>query len=574
MEFELEDYKSGRKIKKVRNLNYINSTGYNNNQNNYNKKNVQAIYNKAGNKAKKDLEKSLNANSKNNNDVIAKLKKENESLKLMISEYESNIIKYKISQKISRYRRMDNDTRIARKTTGSKPQSITKNLNNLSNFGNNTYTTNFYYVKKNNNNKYNTINNSLLLNNKTNEITNALTSKIPSMNSYIIHNKKIVKRRSKKSLSVFRSVSKNKSKSKTKKLNKNIYDKVKTNYKKITNNVNKNSNENVTDIKIKEKEKKSELGNNNMNMSHSRLYTLNNNNNNNNNNYSKNTFTYKKKVNQNNEKVVQANNICNTERKKTEENLTNLNSNTENLKSIPNINKMDRNACSFMNKNEFNLTWSKFPKKEEEPSFDNYLTEANQAPPCSIMSAKNITKIENRKGRKYITKVKNSIDKFDNYRIKHKKEINPQKITINRKIIANKMKNNKNLIVSNNVSMKNIINLPQKNKKNGLEDNKNLSQNIINTSASNKMMSIHNNLLHDGDMYNHKGKDSLLASNYKNNTESTNDLLFKKNTLNAMNNKYNVTINNINNCNYFNLIQGANNKPEIKIIKKRINKNN
>ena len=40
-----------------------------------------------------------------------------------------------------------------------------------------------------------------------------------------------------------------------------------------------------------------------------------------------------------------------------------------------------------------------------------------------------------------------------------------------------------------------------------------------------------------------------------------------------MNNKYNVTINNINNCNYISLIQQPVNKSEYKIIKKKIDKN-
>jgi hypothetical protein len=567
MEFELEDYRSGRIKKKVRNLNCVNSTGYNTNKGDNN-----VIYN---NKTKKDLEKSIYVNnSKSNNYLISKLKKENESLRLMLSEYETNIIKYQISQKLIRYQKMDNNSRLGRKTTGSKNQSITKNMSNVSNYGNNTYTTNFYRTK--NSKKYNTNNNSLLINNKSNEFHNAITSKIPSVNSYVIHNKKIVKRRSKQSLSVFRSLSKNKSKSKPKDKNKNIYDKVKTNYKKIPNNVNKNTNENATDIKIKEKKTELNNSNNNMNMSHSRLYTLNDNN-----VGSKNVFTYKKKLSKNTEKIMKNNNnICNTERKKLDGNISNFNSNTENLKNVPSINKLDRNTCAFMKNNEFNLTWSKFPKKEEEQSFDNNLTEANPAPQSSITSSKNISKVENRKNRKYITKVsskhKNSIDKFDNYRLKPKKDLNQQKITINKKIIANKMKNNNNSLSSNNVSMKSVFNLHQKNKKASFDDNKNLCPNSINTSASNKMIGIHNNILHEGEIYSNKKKDSLIGNNYKtsNINENTNEIIYKKNSMNSLTNKYNVTINNINNCNYFNLIQGTNNKPEIKIIKKRVNKNN
>ena len=596
MEFELEDYRSGRIKKKVRNLNCVKSTGYNNLNNinsNYNKKKVDNEKNKTDNNTnnniintsnvnntnanntnknnnKSNMEKPIYVNSKNNNYLITKLKKENENLRLIVSEYESNIVKYKINEKLIRQRKLDNGVRITRKSTNSKPQSITKSMNNISNFGNNTYSTNFYQVKSNNN-KSNTNNNSLLINNKINESQNALNTKIYSMNSYIIHNKKIVKRRSKKSLSVFRSTSKNKSKNN----NKNVYDKIKTNYKKISNNNNSNTSENNTEIKMKEK--KPELNTNNM--SNSRIYTLNNNNN----NFisSKNVFTYKKKVSKNTDKVIQnnnnnANNICNTERKKTDANVSNTNANTENIKNIQS-NNMNRNTCVFIPKKEFNLTWSRFPKKEEEASFENYLTEKNPPPQSVMMSSKNVKKIENRNHRKYMTKVsskhKNSIDKFDNYRIKHKKDITPQKITINRKIISNKMKNNKNFFGSNNVSMKNIINIQQKNKKNTFEDNKNLYQSGINNSASNKMMSIHNNLLHDGVIYSHKKKDSISGTDSKpNNIDNTNDSIVKKNSY-MNNSKYNVTINNINNCNYINLIQGSN-KPEIKIIKKRINKNN
>ena len=48
MEFELDDYRSGRINKKVRNLNCINNTGYNNTnsnnyQYNYNKKKLKII---------------------------------------------------------------------------------------------------------------------------------------------------------------------------------------------------------------------------------------------------------------------------------------------------------------------------------------------------------------------------------------------------------------------------------------------------------------------------------------------------------------------------------------------------
>ena len=265
---------------------------------------------------------------------------------------------------------------------------------------------------------------------------------------------------------------------------------------------------------------------------------------------------------------------CNTERKTENITNTNINSNpnNENSKNFAN-NNYNRNTV-FIPRPEFNLTWSRLIKKDMESSFENFMTQ--KSPPQSvIMSAKNVKKIENR-NNKYMTKVssknKYSVDKFDNYNIKRKPDITPQKITINRKIITNKLKSSKNCFSSNNVSIKNIDNIQPKNKKIGFDENKNINQNIINTSASNKMMNIHNNYMNDGEIYTHKKKNSLIGIDSKNNIDSsTGENIVKKNSI--MNNKYNVTINNINNCNYINLIQGAN-KPEIKIIKKRINKNN
>ena len=560
MEFELDDYRTGRINKKVKNLNCINSTGYNNNYN-YNKKKIEKIEKekiKTENNNKNNVNnnpKAIYVNSKNNNYLITKLKKENESLRLILLEYESDIIKYKINEKKFKQKKIENPTvRITRKSTNVKPsQQIMKGLNNISNYANNTFTTNFYHPK--NNNKFNSNNNSLLTNNnKINETQNNSNSKIALMNSYIVHNKKIVNNNSKKSLSVFRSSSKNKSK---KQSNKNIYDKIKTNYKKINNGY-----DNVMEIKNKDKKQESY---NNIN-NNTRINTLNNNINTNNYISSKNVFTYKKKVNQNSESTIQ-NNICNTERKQ-EANITSSNTNTENNKDISNQINFNRNTV-FIPKQEFNLTWSRFSKKDMETSFENYI--AQKSPPQSvIMSSKNIKKIENR-NNKYITnagsKNKYSVDKFDNYNLRRKPDITPQKITINRRIITNKMKNNKNCFSSNNVSMKNIINIRQKNQRNGFEENKNLNKNVINTSASNKMMNI-NNLSNDGEIYTHKKKNSMIVS--KNIVDKTDEEILKKN---SYNNKYNVTINNINNCNYYNLIQGDN-KPEIKIIKKRINKNN
>ena len=537
MEFELDDYRSGRINKKVRNLNCINSTGYNNtNENKYKKKKIE---NKSENIANKNNnnDKAIYVNSKNNNYLITKLKKENESLRLIVSEYESNIVKYKINEKKIRQKKIENEMRITRKSTNVKPQqSLIKSSNNFSNFCNNTFTTNFYHPK--NSKQFNTNNNSLI-NNTNNKINDSQTgAKVLSVNSYIVHNKKIVKNKSKKSLSVFRSSSKGKPKNMK---NKTIYDKVKTNYKKINNNPNSN----VFDNNIINK--KQEINNNSNNK---RVHTLNNNMNNSNYISSKNVFTYKKKVNHNCEPIQ--NNLCNTERKNTDANNSNLNSNNENIQN----NNLNRNTV-FIPKAEFNLTWSRFPKKGIENSFENIMNDKN--PPQSvILTSKNTKKIQN---NKYITKVssknKYSVDKFDNSNIKENKDITPQKITINRRVITNKIKNNKNFFGSNNVSMKNIINIQQKNKRNGFDENKNINQNSINASASNKMMNINNNFWNEGQIYTHKKKNSMYGIESKNiNNDSLGNNIIKKN--NIMNNKYNVTINNINNCNYYNLIQ---NKP-------------
>ena len=82
--------------------------------------------------------------------------------------------------------------------------------------------------------------------------------------------------------------------------------------------------------------------------------------------------------------------------------------------------------------------------------------------------------------------------------------------------------------------MKNIINIRQKNKKKG--NNNIIKDNIINTSYMNKK-SCFNNILRQGDIYVHK-KNSASGIDNK---------------YSHLNNKYNVTINNIHNCNYISL---------------------
>lgn len=594
MEFELDDYRTGKINKKVRNLSCINSSGYNFNRrnnenlenektktvnninkNNNNSNNAKCIYN--------NMEKSIYVNSKNNNYLISKLKKENENLRLIISEYENNLAKLKMKEKKIKQKKVENTNRLARKIINNRQPSINKssnnilsNMSNINNF-NNTYTTNFYHVKARN--KFSTnasnsskINESNINSNHSNINQSNINSKILPVHSYIINNSKIVKSRTKKSLSVFHSTSKTKSK-------KEKNEKNKTNFKKI-NNINNNiaiigedNDNNIIEIKIKEK-------NNNNN---SRIHTVNNSNNIANNininskgQSSKNVFSWKKKVVSQKRNVeismqYNTNNTCTTERRKTETNNSQSNSNI----ISPATNNTNRNNGGiFIPKKEFNLTWSRFPRKEVETSFDNYTNKRNF--PNVIMSSKDFKKNE-KLSTKFISKAasknrnRNSVERFDNSHTKEKIDSTPQKITINRKIISNKMKTSKNYIENNNASMKNITNMNQKIKKSGFYDNKASDQNVMNISASNKMLSFQLSNLHKNEIYCHKKRNSLLGIGLKNiSNDNTNDSILKKNSY--MNSKYNVTINNINNCNYYNLIQGTN-KPGIK-IKKKISKNN
>ncbi len=75
LEFELDDYRTGKIKKKVRNLNCINDSNYNSNFNSSNRMTNQA--------------KPISVNS-NNNYLILKLKKEIESLKSQLSKQEMN----------------------------------------------------------------------------------------------------------------------------------------------------------------------------------------------------------------------------------------------------------------------------------------------------------------------------------------------------------------------------------------------------------------------------------------------------------------------------------------------------
>ena len=541
MEFEIDDYRTGKIIRKRRNLSCLNEPGnYCKNDYNYIKNNNGYINNEKiktdqNNNKNNALDKPICVNS-NNNYLLVKLKKENENLRLRLSKYESNHNRIKPVENKIKQKKFENAVRITKKVINNKPL-ITKSSNNFSNFANNTYTNNFYNAKDNK--IKNNTNSSAYNNNFNKNIFNANTM---ATNSFVAHNKKGGKNRIIKSFSVFRSSSKNKSKSKTKR---KIYDKIKNNYKKIQNKL---SNSNFMEIKIKEKKDDSLLNNLNINnLYNSRMHTLNNNIHEHD---QKQILSWKKKIeNEKNNNINSASeNSCTTDRKKTEVNASNSNS-------------KDRNGNLFIPNNEFNWTWSRFPKKTMETSFEHYNSGEKKYPEINISSKNN---------KKILTKINsknnNLLDKnpYSDNKIKTKKDVTPQKITINRRLINNK--NNKVNFGSNNISMKNIINIHQKNKK---EDNSitNIKDSIIYSSESSKKINFHNNL-HEGDIYVHKKRNSAYGMDGKFKSNIENDM--KKNCLN---NKYNVTINNINNCNYYNLIQDSN-KPEFKIITKKMGKNN
>ena len=535
MEFELDDYRTGKIKQKRRNLSCVKEPQNYCKNNNYKKneksKNENCITNNCNSNSNSNVnfgEKPIYVNS-NYNYLIAKLKKENENLRLKLVKYENHNRFKPIENKIKQKKMENTAVRLTKKMLNNK-QLITKSSHNLSNFANYTYTNKFYNPKVN---KYKTNNNSSLYNNYNKNYfnTNAMTT-----SSFFIRDKKNLRNNMAKSLSVFRSTSKNKPKN-AKRI---IYDKIRTNYKKIQNSL---SNTNITNIiEIRLKGKNEEKCFKNLNTNHSHIHTLSSNIYN---NLQKNIFSWKKKFEKDKDKMININhnnsNLCNTDRKKTEVNVSNSNSKERNSHNI------------FLTNNEFNLTWSKFPKKSIETSFDRYYMMGGEKSKHEIIlnskNRKNNYVNLNSSNNKISTK-KNSKNKQSDKGIINeiRKDITPHKITINRRMIDNK---NKNSNGNSNMSMKNIINIRQK--KNNNNNNIIIKDSIINTSEINKKNSC-SNILHQGDIYVHKKKISGLGIDNKNN--------------NNVSSKYNVTINNINNCNYINLIQ-APNKPELKIIKKK-----
>ena len=222
LEFELDDYRTGKIKQKRRNLTCVSEPGnYCNNNYNYNSMKKNSNDNITFEKIKtenninnKTIDKPISVNS-NNNYLITKLKKENDNLRLKLSKYEinnSNSNRLRPIENKARQKKIENAVRITKKILNNNKQLITKSSNNFSNFANNTYTNNFYNSKDN---KYKTNNNNSSLYSNINK--NIFSTNTMTTNSFVGHNKKNIKNGLVKSLSVFRSTSKIKSKNKTKK---------------------------------------------------------------------------------------------------------------------------------------------------------------------------------------------------------------------------------------------------------------------------------------------------------------------------------------------------------------------
>ena len=447
LEFELDDYRTGKIKKNIKNLISVKEQRYTtyNNQKQKNKFKGYDNY-KTNNNINKNIEKPISVNS-NNNYLISRLKKENENLRLKLSKLEndsnSNINiyddKYKLIENKILHKKLNDGIRITKNIINNK-NYISKN--NYYSFSNNTFTNNFYSIKENKNriNKNNSSINDINLNLKNfNKII--FNHNTASANSFVNHPKKINKNGLIKSFSIFNTETNYKNKNASKKI---IYEKNKaaqTKFKKINNN--------FQEIKIKKENINLNLNNNKDN--NSRIYTLNNNNDIDN---AKNIFSKKIKI----------------EKKKT----SNLNLNMTNS----NLYSTDRKRQYFNNKDsnliyddkerktlnipncEFNLTWSKFPLKSMQTQINltsgkNYMNNQKNSINSLIRNSTNtndnIRKNLNKKILSQFKKKNKNIinlnqNKFHN---KIRKDTKPQKIIINRKKTMNNSK-------TNNSSMKNV----------------------------------------------------------------------------------------------------------------------
>ena len=514
LEFELDDYRTGKIKKKVKNLVCVNESGYNGVYNNYQKQNNK---NSIG-------DKPISVNS-NNNYLINKLKKENENLKIKLSKLEnesnnSNNINYN-----EKYKQIENKILHKKLNDGIR---ITKNIinnqnyiskNNYYSFANNTYTNNFYNIKENkyksnNNSAINDINinlknyNKIILNHNT-ETSNSFVAYPNSINNSSNNNNKseLIK-----TFQIIKNNSNNKIKSNSKKI---IYDKNKIQFKKIGNN----NNSNYIEIKIKEENNNNYNTNNINKINNSRIYTLNNNNSTN----TKNIFTKKKNIIKKKTSKLNLNmtntNLYNTDRKKQyTQNKIESNSNIE-------INDKERYTLNIPNY-DFNLTWSKFPMKINPTALNifagqYFTTHQKNSIQSLIRNSTNINNNVNKSLNKKLLsqfnnnkKNKNVINfnpnKFPN---KIRKDTTPQKITINRKKTMTKTK-------TNNSSMKNInyINYTKPKMKDEFNiNNKDYIESLMNSCDNNKkMMKTRNHFyIGKGDIYVRKKQNSAFGVDIK-----------------------------------------------------------
>ena len=269
LEFELDDYRTGKIKKNIKNLISVKEQRYTsyNNQKQKNKFKGYDNY-KTNNNINKNIEKPISVNS-NNNYLISRLKKENENLRLKLSKLEndsnSNINiyddKYKLIENKILHKKLNDGIRITKNIINNK-NYISKN--NYYSFSNNTFTNNFYSIKENKNriNKNNSSINDINLNLKNfNKII--FNHNKASANSFVNHPKKINKNGLIKSFSIFNTETNYKNKNASKKI---IYEKNKaaqTKFKKINNN--------FQEIKIKKENINLNLNNNKDN--NSRIYT-------------------------------------------------------------------------------------------------------------------------------------------------------------------------------------------------------------------------------------------------------------------------------------------------------------
>ena len=520
LEFELDDYRTGKIKKKVKNLICINEPGYYssfNYQKQKNKFNGYDNYNDVNN----NIEKPISVNS-NNNYIISKLKKENENLKLKLLKLENESNNTTYNSNNDKYKHIDNKIHQKKLNDGIR---ITKNIinnknyiskNNYYSFGNNTFTNNFYNLKENkpkiNNNSSN---NDLDINLKN--YTKMIFNHKTSANSFIANPKKNHNNNNKnefiKTFSIFKTDS-NKKNNNTKKL---IYEKNKTQFKKIHNNFTESNN--FIEIKIKDENSNSNYNNINNNK---RIYTLNNNND------AKNVFSKKMNIVKKKDSKLNLNltnnNLYHTDRKKNNPN------NKKDSNSNLAVEEKERNTL-YIPKSEFNLTWSKFPLKNIQTSSNlikgqipnnNYQKNSIQS---LIRNSTNVNNNVNKSLNKKLLsqfkkKNKNNIssnpNKFPN---KIRKDTTPQKITINRRKTMNVPK-------TNNSSMKNInyINYTKPKVKDEFYMNMNDNiENLMNSCENNDNMMIktQNNFYPGkGDIYVRKKRNLAFGIEVKNNKKS------------------------------------------------------